>query len=144
MWDVHYISVMVHTGNSIYVLLNILITAMPMRLLHYIHYVIYGLLYTLFTFIYHHAGGTNAHHQPYIYDAIDWSRPLFTLRSLVGIVVLSLLSWLALVGLTALRQKVADRLYDTLTPSASSTDEESSGADHELQLMTNYERQQEA
>ncbi|BFZ08908.1 hypothetical protein BsWGS_11946 [Bradybaena similaris] len=69
------VTVMVHGVNSLYVLLDIFIIATPVRLLHFIHPVIYGAAYIIFTVIYHVAHGTGPSSEPYIYKALDWSNP---------------------------------------------------------------------
>lgn len=68
-----------HAMNSIYVVLNLVLTATPSRLLHFIYPVLFGVVYTAFSVVYHLADGTNVRGQPYIYSVLDWSRPGRTL-----------------------------------------------------------------
>ena len=68
-----------HAVNSIYVLLNLLITATPTRLLHAIHPVVFGVAYTLFSALYQVCGGSNVQGEAYIYGVTDWGRPWRTL-----------------------------------------------------------------
>ena len=139
MYDVHYVSVMTHAGNSLYVLLNLCITAMPMRIMHYVHYAAYAALYMLFSILYHLADGTNAHHKSYIYEVLDWDHPVSTLRYIVVIVVLSVIVWMLLVGLTELRQRLANKLHTSMTPSSSTS---TNDGDSDGLMMENYSRQE--
>ncbi|XP_076469061.1 protein rolling stone-like [Babylonia areolata] len=68
-----------HAANSLYVLLNLLMTSTPTRLLHCLHPVLFGVVYTVFTALYHVAGGTNVQGQRYVYRVTDWDRPARTL-----------------------------------------------------------------
>lgn len=61
--------------NSIYVVLNISVSGMPTRFLHFHFPVLFGVSYALFSVFYHLAGGTNHNERPYIYPALDWREP---------------------------------------------------------------------
>ncbi|XP_071083146.1 protein rolling stone-like [Haliotis cracherodii] len=79
-----------HGMNSIYVLVNLFITAMPVRVYHVIYPVIYGVIYTVFSVVYHVLGGTNEKGEPYIYKILDWSNlkrtlPLVFLSTFVAL-----------------------------------------------------------
>ncbi|XP_071083267.1 protein rolling stone-like [Haliotis cracherodii] len=79
-----------HGMNSIYVLSNLLITAMPVRVYHVIFPVIYGVIYTVFSVVYHILGGTNDKGERYIYKILDWSNlkrtlPLVFLSTFVAL-----------------------------------------------------------
>nr|KAI8727257.1 protein rolling stone [Biomphalaria glabrata] len=73
-------SFMTHTINSVYVLLDLAITSIPVRLLHVLYTLILSLVYLIFTVIYHLMGGTNSEGEPYIYRALNWKN---TNKSLV-------------------------------------------------------------
>ncbi|KAL4226260.1 hypothetical protein ACF0H5_014243 [Mactra antiquata] len=68
-------NIITHIVNSLYVILNICVTGMPMRLLHFWMSSIVGVIYSLFTYIYYVSGGTNHNENPYVYPAIDWRDP---------------------------------------------------------------------
>ncbi|XP_067683858.1 protein rolling stone-like isoform X3 [Haliotis asinina] len=79
-----------HGMNSIYVLSNLLIMDMPLRVYHVIYPVIYGVIYTVFSVVYHMLGGTNGKGEPYIYKILDWSKlkrtlPLVFLSTFVAL-----------------------------------------------------------
>ncbi|CAG5134973.1 unnamed protein product [Candidula unifasciata] len=69
------VTVMVHGVNTLYVLTDIFVIATPVRLLHFIYTIIFGGIYIIFTVIYHLAKGTGLSSEPYIYTALDWSKP---------------------------------------------------------------------
>ncbi|XP_041379501.1 protein rolling stone-like isoform X2 [Gigantopelta aegis] len=68
-------TVVVHALNSVYVILNLPVTAVPVGIYHFFHSMVVGVVYVIFTIVYHALGGTNRHDKPYIYPQIDWNRP---------------------------------------------------------------------
>ncbi|KAL5006078.1 hypothetical protein ScPMuIL_017236 [Solemya velum] len=64
-----------HGVNSIYVLVNICLTGSPIRIYHFFHPLIYGVVYWLFSVFYFLAGGTNVDGMPYVYTVLDWREP---------------------------------------------------------------------
>ncbi|XP_067944559.1 protein rolling stone-like [Watersipora subatra] len=62
-----------HGVNGLYVLIDIWITAMPVKILHVYLPFLLGLSYIIFSIIYDYSGGTNALGMPYIYSVLDWS-----------------------------------------------------------------------
>ncbi|CAG5120080.1 unnamed protein product [Candidula unifasciata] len=72
------ISVEAHTINSAFIILNILVTAMPIQILHCIYPMVYAALYFLFNFIYIVAGGTDLQGRTVIYSSVDWNKPFPT------------------------------------------------------------------
>ena len=50
-------------------------TAMPVRMVHVWHSLVYVLLYVLFSFVYPRAGGTDSRGDPFIYSQLDWNKP---------------------------------------------------------------------
>lgn len=64
-----------HALNSVYVVVNLAVTATPTRVLHAVYAVLFGVVYTLFSVAYQLAGGTNVDGEPYIYRVTDWRRP---------------------------------------------------------------------
>ena len=137
LYEVHIISFMIHGGNAIYVLLNLCITAMPMRLLHYVHYLLYAMVYTGFTYLYYLCGGTNAMEDPYIYSVLDWRDVGLVMKSVAAILLLTIVLWVALVVLTVGRQKIAEKIHGS-TPAGGTCDDVTT-SDQELKLMTSVD-----
>lgn len=72
------VSVEVHSINTAFIILNLMVTAMPVHILHFIYPTIYAALYCLFNYIYTAAGGTDLSGRAFIYSFIDWSKPFPT------------------------------------------------------------------
>lgn len=61
--ELRYIhSVMTHAVSSVYVVSDLFVTATPVRILHVVYSMIYGLIYFIFTVVYHVLGGTWTYH----------------------------------------------------------------------------------
>ena len=58
--------------NSMIMIIDIFITAVPVRWLHFFHAFIYGVIYLIFSVIYWAAGGTDPAGNPFIYPVLDW------------------------------------------------------------------------
>ena len=67
------LNISTHVINAVYVILNVSVTGMPIRLLHFWHPVIYGIIYSFFSLFYHLGNGLNHHGNPYIYKPINWN-----------------------------------------------------------------------
>ena len=82
------LSVVQHLANSVYVLLDLFITAMPVRLLHVIYPSIYAVVYCVFTVIYWAAGGVNVSEFHYVYEFMDWNKAKSTGPKVAGVICL--------------------------------------------------------
>ncbi len=70
-----------HISNSILMLLEYVLSAMPLNLLHFIYGLIYGLIYTLFSIIF-----WAVDHSHVIYPKVlDWNHPWVTLGIVLGL-----------------------------------------------------------
>lgn len=56
-----------HGVNGVFVLIDIWITAMPIRVLHFYVPMVFGVVYVIFSVIYDYSGATNALGSAYIY-----------------------------------------------------------------------------
>ncbi|WAR26797.1 ROST-like protein [Mya arenaria] len=70
--DITAVDASTHLINSVYVIANVFLTGMPMRILHFWFSVLYALVYSLFTVVYYFAGGTNHNENPYVYPQLNW------------------------------------------------------------------------
>ncbi len=61
-----------HALNMVYVCFDFVFSALPVRLLHVTHILIFSAIYTIFTVIYWQAGGMNNHDKHYIYEIMDY------------------------------------------------------------------------
>ncbi|KAK3705438.1 hypothetical protein QZH41_007406 [Actinostola sp. cb2023] len=63
-----------HLFNSVFLVIELLLSSMPIRLLHVVYPVVFTVVYMLFTVIYWAAEGTNpANNKRYIYSYVDYS-----------------------------------------------------------------------
>lgn len=98
-----------HGINSVIVFVDLLLNAIPVRLLHGIYVVIYGVIYIIFTAIFYAAGNHDA-----IYPAVlDWGMPWRTIGIVLGVAIL---------GVTVIQlllfcvHKIKLKIYHTITP----------------------------
>lgn len=83
---VNFINCSTHGANAVAVFLDLWITRMPMRMMHMIHSVIFGLIYSAFSVIYWYLGGTNQYGEPFIYKVLNYGEsPLKALYYIVAI-----------------------------------------------------------
>ena len=69
---VHPVDFVTHGTNTVYVLVDLFITGMPVRLLHFVYGMTYCVIYLVFCLVYTLAGGTNALDKDYIYTTFDF------------------------------------------------------------------------
>ena len=95
----------VHAFNSIYVILNLFITGVPVRIYHYYHCLIYGVVYIIFNAVYVIIT------DDVIYSVMDWvnDAPSAALYGVLLTVVGSLIIWLVYYGLYRLRLFIFER-----------------------------------
>lgn len=93
-WAVTYdkhryaVEVIAHVTNSVFVLSNLLVSALPVRLLHFVYPGVYTGIYIAFTGIYRAAGGRDEHGRSVIYRPLEWNDAFPTaLTVVVGLVV---------------------------------------------------------
>ncbi|XP_032230605.1 protein rolling stone isoform X2 [Nematostella vectensis] len=66
------LDVSTHALNTVFMILELVLSKLPIRLLHCIYPLVFGLCYMIFTVVYWAAGGTNANNKPYIYSIVDY------------------------------------------------------------------------
>lgn len=78
-----------HGINAVFVLVDMMISRTPIRMLHLFHCTCMGSVYLLFSYVYHLAGGTNHKGEPYIYKPLDYANN-FRMAISTGLVCLLL------------------------------------------------------
>ena len=58
--------------NTAYVFIDLLITGVPVRILHFYFTTIFCIIFALFSLVYSLAGGTDEVGRQYIYSQLDW------------------------------------------------------------------------
>ncbi|XP_072013499.1 protein rolling stone-like [Amphiura filiformis] len=75
-----------HAFITFLVYLDLFISAAPVRIVHMIYGIIFGILYITFTVIYWYLGGTTPWDDTAVYSIIDWDAPIDTAYYLAGAV----------------------------------------------------------
>lgn len=70
---VTFINCTTHGMNAVFVLVDMMISRTPIRMLHLYQSSCMGFVYMVFSYIYHLAGGTNHKGEPYIYKPLDYT-----------------------------------------------------------------------
>jgi hypothetical protein len=84
-----------HSLNTIYVVIDLFVNAIPVRIYHMIYPLFAGVVYAIFNAVYftNHGRGPNGH--PYAYDVMDWRNPLgSTVTCLLGFVLSAVVHFL--------------------------------------------------
>ncbi|KAJ8735754.1 hypothetical protein PYW07_007374 [Mythimna separata] len=105
----HGLDMAVHGLNSVVMLLLLLSSAHPVRLLHIYQPALFGILYVLFSVIYHFAGGTDQKGNAYIYPVVNWSEPSTTILVVFLTTLLLLSLHMLTLGLSVARDKMTSR-----------------------------------
>lgn len=103
--SVTVVDVITHGINAVYVIVNVSVSSVPIRIYHFFHGVIFGVVYAVFTVIYYAAGGTNHQDKAYIYPVLDWNSPGLTLAYCVAVIFVAMpLCHFLIYGIYALRR----------------------------------------
>jgi len=126
-WD--YSSVYTHLLNSVYTLAALVFSAKPVRLVHVYQPVVYGVIYVIFSVLYHAAGGDA------IYPVLDWNKPESAVMTallipLIGIPIMHL----AIFALYTLRLYVAGKMNCKTAPEKETMEREVTSRDVDLEL----------
>ncbi|XP_022094808.1 protein rolling stone-like [Acanthaster planci] len=105
-----------HAFNTIFVYLDLAVSASPITFWHFVYPVGYGLLYMFFSLVYYWAGGTNPYiDSPAIYPSLlDWTNPGKTIGAVIAFAVVAIVFHSVAYGCYRLRMCVAGR-FDMLT-----------------------------
>lgn len=98
------ISVITHALNTICMLIDFIIVAFPLRLLHMVHTMFLAIAYFLFSLIYHFCGGVDEYGNPYVYSILNWNNPMGCLMTFIGVFLIIVFYWVILFGFHKLKQ----------------------------------------
>ncbi|XP_035698256.1 protein rolling stone-like [Branchiostoma floridae] len=87
--DYSALSIITHAINSVTIVIDVMVSGLPCRLLHFVYPLTFGLVYILFTVIYWAAGGRGLYDYPFIYPYLDYGgRPvLAAIVAVLGVLV---------------------------------------------------------
>ena len=81
------LDVTTHLLNCVFMVADLMLSSTPVRILHVVYALIFGVSYLLLTVIFWAADGTNALGEPYIYSFVDYNEsPGFSSGLVVGFV----------------------------------------------------------
>ena len=76
-----------HISNLIYVLVDMFVAGIPVRMLHFYQPMTYGAMYAIFAIIYWKCGGKNESGKGHIYDLIDYDNsPGMAIAIVLGLI----------------------------------------------------------
>lgn len=84
-------NILIHAANCMFMLIDLIIVAYPVRIWHVVQPIGFGLIYCLFSVIYYLCDGTGKNGRPYIYNVLDWRSPGKAMVTVVGTVVLAVI-----------------------------------------------------
>ena len=98
----HYVDWAAHLANSIYLLLNLFVSAMPCRVYHAIHTIALGFIYILFSVILQYAANIHAYPGVYMNDP-----QILVMSIFIGVILSMTVLWLFIYGLYRVRLAIA-------------------------------------
>lgn len=90
---------------------DVLMAGTPIRLLHFIHTVLLGSVYSLFNAIYFLNDGTITEGRYYAYNLLDWSKPTKAIVTCALCVVLCVFAQVLLYGVYRIRMCIYTKVY---------------------------------
>lgn len=100
-----------HALNSVFMVFDTCLSAIPIRLFHSIYPFLYLVIYIVFSIIYWLLGGTNIQGDPFIYEALNYNDFDPTIGGLLAVFLLVVLPILHLIlfGITKLRDHLHNK-----------------------------------
>lgn len=107
------LDVLIHGGNSVGMLLELLIVRHPFYFFHFIYTIAVGLLYLMFMIAYYFLGGVDAVGNNYIYGVLNWEHPDKASLVALGILVLTIFLHIMTCIIQKLRYRVYKKVFKT-------------------------------
>lgn len=104
-------NILCHVFNSVFMFLDLLVVAYPIRLLHIFLPCVFGSVYAVFSYIYFAAGGLNQHGETFIYKVLDWRKPEATLITCAGVLALSCFIYIIMFMVYKVRVIIYRRIF---------------------------------
>ncbi|XP_011305912.1 protein rolling stone isoform X2 [Fopius arisanus] len=106
--QVDLLNILLHVCNSFLMIVDIVVTRVPLRLRHCWWCLVVVSCYLMFTIIYYSAGGLDKQGNPRIYAVLDWAKPGKTILVCLGGLTFLVIIHCLLCYIVSLR----DRLYE--------------------------------
>ncbi|KAL0850952.1 hypothetical protein ABMA28_006855 [Loxostege sticticalis] len=107
------LDIMLHGINSVVMMVELVFSGHPSRLLHIMQPLFFALAYLLFTVVYYYAGGQDPWGNAFIYPVIDWSKPEQTMVVVTLTALFLALMHLLVVAVASARDAICRRLRTT-------------------------------
>eukprot|EP00057_Strongylocentrotus_purpuratus_P000938 XP_001187320.2 PREDICTED: protein rolling stone [Strongylocentrotus purpuratus] len=108
------VNVNVHGMNSVLIVIDLFVSAHPIRITHIVYVIMYSLVYTVFSLIFWAAGGVDPYGNRYIYPILNWEDiPGLTCAYLLGLAVVLFVVQCLMYTLYRLRLFLAGRCCKT-------------------------------
>ncbi|OWF39521.1 protein rolling stone-like [Mizuhopecten yessoensis] len=132
-----------HTLNTTYVVLDLLISAAPVRLLHMLFAIMLGSIYSLFNAIYFLNDGTILQGRHYAYNVLNWENPAEAIVTCVLCIVQAILSQFILYEIYKLRSWIFSKTYFDMAASRDGSEMQSIMADSPKYMTLDEKREAE-
>ncbi|XP_060075002.1 protein rolling stone-like isoform X2 [Ylistrum balloti] len=132
-----------HTLNTTYVVLDLLISASPIRLLHMLFAIMLGSIYSLFNAIYFLNDGTILQGRHYAYNVLNWENPAEAIVTCVLCIVQAILSQFILYEIYKLRSWIFSKTYFDMAASRDGSEMQSIMADSPKYMTLDEKRDAE-
>ncbi|GAB0089035.1 Protein rolling stone [Sergentomyia squamirostris] len=115
-------NVLTHATNSVFMFIDILIVAYPVRIYHACHALVFGGVYIIFSVIYFVAGGTTKTGSTYIYSVLNWNNPGSAMLTFLGVCALGIIIHLIVYFIYLIRTWIYRRYFeeDEILPTTTS------------------------
>ncbi|XP_035700179.1 protein rolling stone-like [Branchiostoma floridae] len=102
-------SILFHAMNCVVIVIDVSVSALPLRLFHFVYPSAFALAYVIFTVIYWVAGGTDVNNNPWIYPVLDYGgNPAMAAGIAAGSVLVAVpLCHVVIFGLAVAREMLA-------------------------------------
>ncbi|KAJ8960263.1 hypothetical protein NQ318_003988, partial [Aromia moschata] len=101
----------VHGSNSILLMIDLWIIAHPIRILHFVYPILFGLAYMIFSIAYYFYD-TNRGGVGYVYFILNWAEPLYATLVIIGVLILAVLFHGLGFAIHVLKLMIHSRLYE--------------------------------
>ncbi|XP_058451661.1 protein rolling stone-like [Malaya genurostris] len=105
-------NILVHATNCVFMFIDLIIVAYPVRIWHVLQPIFFGMLYCIFSIIYFLCDGTDRKGRPFIYNVLDWRYPRQAMVTVVGTIVLSVIAQLLMYFAYRVRSHVYVRYFN--------------------------------
>uniref|UniRef100_A0A182XCJ4 Protein rolling stone n=1 Tax=Anopheles quadriannulatus TaxID=34691 RepID=A0A182XCJ4_ANOQN len=105
-------NILIHACNCVFMFLDLIIVAYPVRIWHVLQPITFGLVYCIFSVIYYAADGTDRFGRPYIYNVLDWNEPGKAMVTVVGTILLAMIVHMLMFAIYKLRVKIYLRYFN--------------------------------